>query len=109
MRSESQGYEYVVGWEPGDEVFVARVTEFPSLAAHGDTQEGALQEIRGVVEAVVADLLESGEEVPEPLSRRRYSGKLNLRLAPSLHRSLAGEAEREGVSLNQLINMKLAR
>lgn len=102
-------YQYIVDWEPEDRVFVARVTEFPSLAAHGDSQEEALREIRDVVEAVVSDLKENGEPVPAPLGLRQYSGKLNLRMPPDLHRRLASEAERSGVSLNQFINMKLVR
>ena len=37
-------YQFIVEWEPADRVFVARVTEFPSLAAHGGSQEEALHE-----------------------------------------------------------------
>lgn len=101
--------QFVVEWEPDDRVFVARVTEFPSLAAHGESQEEALREIREVVNAVVADLKANGEPVPVPLSLRQYSGKLQLRMPPDLHRRLASEAERSGISLNQLINLKLAQ
>jgi predicted HicB family RNase H-like nuclease len=102
-------YQFIVEWEPADQVFVARVTEFPSLAAHGETQEGALHEIRDLLKAVVADLKASGEPAPAPLCLQQYSGKLNLRMPPDLHRRLAMEAERRGVSLNQFINMKLVQ
>jgi len=102
-------YQFIVEWEPDDRVFVARVTEFPSLAAHGESQEEALHEIHDLVGAVVADLNANGEPVPVPLSSRQYSGKLNLRMPPDLHRRLAHEAERSGISLNQWINMKLAQ
>src|SRR4051794_23758012 len=102
-------YQFVVEWEPADRVFVARVTEFPSLAAHGDSPEAALQEARELAEAVIADLKAGNEPVPEPLSLREYSGKLNLRMPPDLHRRLATEAERRGISLNQFINMKLVQ
>jgi len=40
---------------------------------------------------------------------RRYSGSFVMRLPSSLHRQLAVEARREGVSLNQLCTAKLAR
>ena len=39
--------------------------------------------------------------------KKEYSGKLLLRLPKSLHKALAEEAEKEGVSLNQLIMCKL--
>jgi predicted HicB family RNase H-like nuclease len=102
-------YAYTVSWSQVDEVFVARVAEFPLLAAHGDTQEEALGEIRFVVEDVIRDMMANNERVPEPLGSRRYSGKTVLRMPPSLHQALALEAERDGMSLNQFINLKLSR
>lgn len=53
------------------------------------------------------DLVESGEPVPEPFGLCRYSGRLTLRMPEHLHRQLATEAEKQGVSINQLINLKL--
>jgi predicted HicB family RNase H-like nuclease len=100
-------YTYTVTWEPDDEVFVATVLELPSLAAHGASHEAALAEIRAVVSAVVDDLESSKAPVPEPWSTKHFSGKLNLRMPTYLHRTLAAEAARQGISLNQLINLKL--
>ena len=60
-------YHYTVEWSQEDEEFLARVAEFPSLSAFGDTQEEALREIRMVVDAVVEDMRENGEPIPEPL------------------------------------------
>ena len=47
---------------------------------------------------------ERGEQ-PE----KTYSGKLHIRMNPSLHANLAIEATKQGVSLNDLINQKLLR
>ena len=102
-------YNYSVTWAPDDNVYVATVTEFPSLAAHGDSQEEAFAELRIVVGDVVADLAQSGEPIPEPLSARRFSGRFNVRVPSSLHRELATDAAGEGVSLNQWVAAKLAR
>ncbi|WP_254431385.1 toxin-antitoxin system HicB family antitoxin [Agromyces sp. Marseille-P2726] len=44
----------------------------------------------------------SGEEVPEPLADRTYSGRVNLRVDPALHRPLATEAVRHGTSLQRV-------
>lgn len=54
------------------------------------------------------DLEELGEPSPEPFSTRKYSGRFNVRIPSKLHRILTLEASREGVSLNQLVNQKLA-
>ena len=83
-------------------------TASESLAAHGRTLEAALREIKAVVQVVLEDLASSGEDIPQPFSKRRFSGKLNLRMSERLHRQLALEAARQGISLNQLINLKLA-
>ncbi len=107
-KNRAENYSYTVAWSDDDDAFIARVTEFPSLAAHGKSQEKALREIRGVVEYVLEDLAESREPIPEPLGRRNYSGKLNLRMSKELHRRLALESTIQGVSLNALINSKLA-
>lgn len=106
---QAKEYSYSVTWSEEDGVFLGRVTEFPSLAAHGKTQEKALAEIRTVVEFVLEDLNESGEPIPEPFGKRSYSGKLNVRLSKDLHRRLALESTVQGVSLNNWINTKLAR
>ena len=95
-------------WSDEDEAFIGRVVEFPSLAAHGDTLAGALAEITGVVSEVLDDLRSSGEPVPEALTKKRFSGKLNVRMPSHLHRQLTIEATRQGISLNQWINLKLA-
>jgi predicted HicB family RNase H-like nuclease len=100
-------YLYIVGWSEEDETYVARVAEFSSLAAHGDTPEAALQEIKKVVRAVLKDLAVSNEPIPEPYGKRSFSGRLHLRLPEYLHRQLVIEATQQGVSLNQLINLKL--
>lgn len=103
----AEQYLYSVGWSEADEAFVARVAEFPSLAAHGETQEAALREIKSVVEYVLNDLRESGEPLPEPFGKRSFSGRLVLRMPEYMHRQLALEAMQQGISLNQLLNLKL--
>ena len=56
----------------------------------------------------------SDEDLPLPLSSRKYSGKFMVRVPPEVHRHLAIEAAEAGVSLNRIavqnlrINMMLA-
>jgi predicted HicB family RNase H-like nuclease len=100
-------YLYSVGWSDDDKAFVARVAEFPSLAAHGDSQAEALAEIKSVVKFVVKDLRKNKETIPEPIGKRSYSGKFVVRMPEYLHRKLAIEASQQNISLNQLLNLKL--
>lgn len=106
--NRAEHYSYSVTWSDEDAAFIGRVLEFPSLSAHGATQEKALHEIRTVLEYVLDDLAAERQHTPEPLGKRRYSGKLNLRMSQELHRRLALESSTQGVSLNALINTKLA-
>jgi predicted HicB family RNase H-like nuclease len=109
IENRAEEYSYTVAWSDEDDAFIGRVAEFPSLAAHGKSQEKALREIRNVVELVLEDLASEKEPIPEPLGKRHYSGKLNLRMSKELHRRLALESATQGVSLNALINTKLVR
>src|SRR2546428_4099787 len=106
-RPRAEQYLYTVGWSEDDEAYVARVAEFPSLAAHGDSQEAALREIQFVVGVVLKDLTRSKEPIPEPLGKRAFSGRLNVRMPSYLHRHLAIEAAQQLVTMNQLINFIL--
>jgi predicted HicB family RNase H-like nuclease len=106
-RTTAEHYLYTVGWSEDDETYVARVAEFPSLAAHGNSQEAALRSLQQVVRAVLRDMATSKEPIPQPLGKRSFSGRLNVRMPSYLHRYLAIEAAQQSVSLNQLINLKL--
>jgi len=70
--------------------------------------EGALKGIARIVAGVVKDMQKSGEEIPEPISARRYSGKFQVRTTPERHRLLATQAAEAGVSINRLVNDRLA-
>jgi antitoxin HicB len=54
-------------------------------------------------------MLEHGDPIPEPLATREYSGRLALRLPPSLHRRVAERAALENVSLNRYLSDLIAR
>lgn len=105
----TQKYSYQVNWSEEDNAFVASVAEFSLLSAHGNSPEKALKEIQFVVSEVVAELQQNKEEIPPPLSLRKYSGKLNIRMPISVHRKLVQEAALQHVSLNQLIVSKLSQ
>lgn len=81
------------------------------LGAHGDgpTIGAAIQEANVSKELVLEVMLEYGDPIPEPGSYNTHSGRFQVRLPKSLHRALAQEAEREGVSLNMLVVSKLSR
>lgn len=100
-------YTYRVTWSAEDREFVATVAEFPSLSWIAANQVEALQGLEGMLADIVADMEGQGEEVPEPLSERSYSGKFNLRLGEKLHREVALHAAEENLSINQWVVRKI--
>jgi len=100
-------YTYRVTWSEEDGEHVGLCAEFPSLSWLASEPEAALQGIRQVVADVVSDLRANGEQIPEPLAVKKYSGRFMVRIPPELHRDLALEAAESGVSLNRLASDKL--
>lgn len=101
-------YTYRVSWSAEDQEYVGLCAEFPSLSWLDKDQTKAFQGITALVKDVVADMLENGETVPQPLSEREFSGKFMVRIPAMLHRKLAIESAEIGVSLNRLVSAKLA-
>ncbi|HJP99867.1 MAG TPA: toxin-antitoxin system HicB family antitoxin [Rhodanobacteraceae bacterium] len=101
-------YTYRVLWSDEDGEHVGLCAEFPGLSWLAVTMEGALKGIARVVSDVVKDMLKAGEDVPVPISARRYSGKFQVRTTPDRHRLLATQAAEAGVSINRLVNDRLA-
>ena len=101
-------YAYRIIWSAEDEEFVGLCAEFPSLSWLEQTQHEALSGIRQLVAEVSEDMSKSGESPPEPISVRTYSGKFMARVTPETHRALVLQAAEEGVSLNRVVNAKLA-
>lgn len=100
-------FTYRVTWSEEDEAYVGLCAEFPSLSWLDASPEAALAGMRSVVAGVVADMLANGEQPPEPIATRRYSGRFMVRVPPDLHRRLALEAAEAGVSLNRLVSARL--
>ncbi len=102
-------YTYRITWSPEDGEHVALCVEFPSLSWLAPTPDKALAGIRRLVADVLEDMRANGEVSPGPLASRTYSGKFVVRVTPETHRELALQAAEEGVSLNRLVNARLAR
>jgi predicted HicB family RNase H-like nuclease len=106
--SVTDHYGYRVSWSPEDGEFVGTCAEFPSLSHLDADRSEALNGIVALVQGVVGDMQDSGEEVPVPFADRRYSGEFVTRVPGELHRRLAIEASEAGISLNRLVSFKLA-
>ena len=101
-------YTYRLTWSEEDEEHVGLCAEFPSFSWLDSTPEKALRGIRKLVEESLSDMAQTGEDAPEPIALKRYSGKFLVRVPPETHRMLVIQAAESGVSLNRLISSKLS-
>jgi len=109
MALKNDRYTYRVTWSEEDREYVGLCAEFQSLSWLAKTPDAALKGIRNLVAEVIQDLKDRGEDIPEPFSCRKYSGKFMVRVPPDVHRDLVLEAAESGVSLNRLASSKLSQ
>lgn len=108
MANIADRYTYRVFWSEEDKEYVGLCAEFSLLSHLDDTPEKAFAGIRDLAAFSVKLLREEGKPIPEPLSTRRYSGTLTLRIPPDTHRALAMDAAEAGVSMNRLAAERLS-
>jgi antitoxin HicB len=87
-----------------EEGFVALHPDLLGCLAQGDTAEEAIQNLDAARRVWLEVRYEDNLPIPEPLSLEDFSGKVLLRIPPTLHAQLARLAQEQGASLNQMIN-----
>jgi predicted HicB family RNase H-like nuclease len=92
-----------------DKDWLAHLVELPGISAFGPTPEKALKELDVAWAAAKESYASRGVAIPAAPMRRQYGGIFQVRIDKRVHRALAVEAERAGVSLNALVAEKLAK
>ena len=97
-----RGYRLEVYQDPDDGSWAAEAPDLPGCVAAGHSVAEAMDRIGDAIAAWIESARADGAAVP-PASAAEddYSGRFLLRLPKGLHRQLARQAKREGVSLNQ--------
>lgn len=88
--------------------FYGRVLELDGCQTTADTLAELYANLNEIMESYIEIKLENNLHIPIPETVDKYSGKFVVRLPKTLHQRLAIEANKEGVSLNQLALYKLA-
>ena len=89
--------------------YVASYIELPDLTMTGATPEEAVKELLGEKPEWLETCLKLGIEIPMPVQNKKYSGKIALRMSPSMHAAVTHIAELEGIRLNQYMVTTIAR
>lgn len=101
-------YRIVIRWSDEDSSYIAEVPELPGCMVDGSTPEAATKEAKKAAQLWMEVAKKEKREIPQPIDKRRYSGKFIVRVPPDLHRELDFEAKTQKVSLNRLVTLKLA-
>lgn len=89
--------------------FYGRILELDGCQTTADTLSELYESLNEIMESYLEIKLKNNLPIPIPESVDKYSGKFVVRLPKTLHQRLTIEAQREGVSLNQLALYKLAQ
>ncbi|MGN0602687.1 MAG: toxin-antitoxin system HicB family antitoxin [Oscillospiraceae bacterium] len=81
--------------------YVASYPELPGCITCGGTVAEAIANAIDAKREWLAAAIEDGVKIPLPDAAENYSGQFKLRLPKSLHKQLAEEAKRDGISMNQ--------
>lgn len=80
------------------------VVSYPDLKgclSTGETIEEAIANAEDAKREWLIAVMEEGYPVPDPSSDESYSGQFKIRIPKSLHRQLAMQSKKEGISMNQ--------
>ena len=89
--------------------FVVSYPDLPGCISMGETLQEAYENAIDAKKQWLIMAIEDGIEINEPSNIEDYSGQFKLRIPKSLHKSLAENAKREGISMNQYCLYLLSR
>lgn len=99
-----KGYTASVTYDPDDKILVGRVLDIADIIGfHGESVAEFESAFHDAIDGYMAACAKLGQPAEKPAS-----GKLMLRIDPSLHAAAAKAAAREGQSMNKWVAKVLA-
>ena len=102
-KSDTLEYQVNLAFDSRDKIYVARVPELENCHSHGLTTEEALSNVRNAIELWLETARQENIPIPEPVSKKKFSGKFVLRTSAALHSQLVQAALVQGKSMNDLV------
>ena len=87
--------------DPDEGGYVAAYPDLKGCLSAGNTIEEAVANAMDAKREWLTAAMEDGYPIPEPIGEEEYSGQFKLRIPRSLHRQLAMQSKKEGISMNQ--------
>ncbi|MBE5836690.1 type II toxin-antitoxin system HicB family antitoxin [Butyrivibrio sp.] len=89
--------------------YVVSFPDLPGCLTVGETIEEAIKNAEDAKRTWLEAAIEEQIEISIPEKKEKYSGQFKLRIPKSLHRILAEQSKREGISMNQYCVYLLSR
>jgi len=93
--------------DEGEKYYFAKFAELDGCMTDGETLEELAKNIPEAMRGWLETCIDNNIPIPEP-NADDYSGKFLVRIPRVLHKNLATQAKKEGVSLNQYALYKLS-
>ena len=81
--------------------YVVAYPDLKGCLSSGESIEEAVANAEDAKREWLIAAMEEGCPIPDPASDEAYSGQFKLRIPKSLHRQLAMQSKKEGISMNQ--------
>ena len=99
-----KGYIGSIEFSEEDALFFGKVLGIRSLISYeGESAKELLEDFHGAIDEYLASCAAEGKE-----AEKSFKGSFNIRISPELHKRLFVEAVSRNMSLNSLIQEKLA-
>ena len=85
-KTKAAHYHKIVEWSDEDGCYVGSAPPLIGQCCHGQDEAKVYAELCQIVEEWIEILETGGKALPEPLNKKKFSGKFVLRLEPALHR-----------------------
>lgn len=107
MKRNKDHYLKIVEWSKEDRCYVGTAPGLILGGVHGRDEKKVFAELCKIVSEAIELLRKEGRPLPRATTRKKYSGKILLRLSPSWHKLLTIKAMQKGESVNKLISSQL--
>ncbi|MDO4766092.1 MAG: toxin-antitoxin system HicB family antitoxin [Eubacteriales bacterium] len=105
----SLAYRMEISEDTSEGGFIVSFPELPGCISSGETIESAIKNIQNAKQEWLSAAIEEGLDIPMPNSSEDYSGQFKLRIPKTLHKKLAENSKKEGISMNQYCLFLLSR
>ncbi|NGX43798.1 MAG: hypothetical protein K940chlam7_02102 [Chlamydiae bacterium] len=95
-------WSYTVEQEDG--YFIVYVNELPGICTDAKTINGAMKDIKEAITAAIELYLDQGKEIPIPINKAKFRGKIAYRTSAKRHYMIAKIAHQKHKSLSKTLD-----